>query len=147
MDFGFMKKILVILILSTAAAGWSQQATNSTPPPRRDPKLDLVRTNQLAVPDSTNQLDQLRNLTPEERSQKIEELKAARAAQGTNPAPVGVSQADRVARFRHMTELMRRRNDAGQLTPAEQRRLASMEATLKRLEEHSAPPATNPPSR
>ena len=139
-----MKKVMVVFLLSAAAAGWSQQATNSVPPPRRDPKLDLVRTNQLTVPDSTNQLDQLRNLTPEERRQKIEELKAARAAQGTNPAPVGVSQADRVARFRQLTEQMRRRNDAGQLTPAEQRRLASMEATLKRLEEHSVP-ATNPP--
>ena len=141
-----MKKILVTFLLFTAAAGWSQQATNSTPPPRHDPKLDLVRTNQLTVPDSTNQLDQLRKLSPEERRQKIEELKAARAAQGTNPAPVGLSQAERVARFRQMTEQMRRRNDAGQLTPSEQRRLASMEATLKRLEEHSAKAATNPPA-
>ena len=141
-----MKKVMVVFLLSAAAAGWSQPATNSVPPPRRDPKLDLVRTNQLTVPDSTNQLDQLRNLTPEERRQKIEELKAARAAQGTNPAPVGVSQADRVARFRQLTEQMRRRNEAGQLTPAEQRRLASMEATLKRLEEHSAPNSTNPPA-
>ena len=99
-----MKKVLVIFLLSTAAAGWSQQATNSVPAPRRDPKLELVRTNQLTVPDSTNQLEQLRNLTPEERRQKIEELKAVRAAQGTNPAPVAVSQADRVARFRQSPE-------------------------------------------
>jgi hypothetical protein len=132
-----MKRAIFICLLSFFANAVSPaqgDQTNSPAPEKRDPKLELLRTNQFSGDPSTNQVEQLRNLTPEQRRQKIEEFRASHAAAGTNSAVPGLTQQERIARVKTLIEQMQRKNAAGSLTPAQQRQLTNLEAVLKRLE-------------
>jgi len=135
-----MKRAIFICLLSFFANAVSPargDQTNSPAPEKRDPKLELLRTNQFAGDPSTNEVEQLRNLTPEQRRQKMEEFRARHAAAGTNSAVPALTQQERIARVKTLIEQMRRKNAAGSLTPAQQRQLTNLEAVLKRLEEQT----------
>ena len=136
-----MKRAVVISLLALffaqAAAPSRADQTNLSAAEKRDPKLEMLRTNQFAGDQSTNQVEQLRNLTPEQRRQKIEEFRARHAAAGTNSAVPALTQQERIARVKTLIEQMRRKNAAGNLTPAQQRQLTNLEAVLKRLEEQT----------
>ena len=135
-----MKRAFFICLLSFFANGVAPvraDETNSPALEKRDPKLELLRTNQFAGDPSTNEVEQLRNLTPEQRRQKMEEFRARHAAAGTNSAVPALTQQERIARVKTLIEQMRRKNAAGSLTPAQQRQLTNLEAVLKRLEEQT----------
>src|SRR5882724_4215931 len=132
-----MKRAVVISLLALffaqAAAPSRADQTNLSAAEKRDPKLEMLRTNQFAGDQSTNQVEQLRNLTPEQRRQKIEEFRARHAATGTNSAALAPTQQERIDRVKSLIEQMHRKNAAGSLTPAQQRQLTNMETILKRL--------------
>src|SRR5258708_4824988 len=87
---------LLSLFVNGVCAARAEQ-TNSPAPENRNPKLGLLRTNQVFGDPSTNQLQQLENLTPEQRREKIQELRARHAAPGTNPAAIGPTSQEKIA--------------------------------------------------
>jgi len=124
------------LFVNGVCAARAEQ-TNSPAPENRNPKLGLLRTNQFFGDPSTNQLQQLENLTPEQRREKIQELRARHAAAGTNPAAIGPTRQEKIVRFKAVTEELRRKKATGAITPAQERQLANFEMILKRLEEQN----------
>ena len=140
-----MKTVFLVLLLSSVELLASPDQTNAPAAPR-DPTLPTLRTNPSLSVTTSNQLEQLRDLTPEERRRKVEEFRAMHAAKGTNPPASNPTQQDRVARLRAVVAEMRRKNEAGSLTPTEQRHLVSLERTLKRLDEQNDKAILNAPT-
>ncbi len=142
-----MKKVVVISLLALLSAHAVRVAradqTNAPAPEDRNPKLGILRTNQLTGDASTNQWEQLRDLTPEQRREKIQEFKARHAAAGTNSAAPGPTQQERIKRVKALTEELRAKKAAGTITPVQQRQLTRLETILKRLEEQNSKTLSN----
>jgi hypothetical protein len=105
-----------------------------------------LRTNQFGGDPSTNQLEQLRNLTPEERRAKIQEFRARHAAAGTNAGALGQTQPEHIARVKAMAEDLRQKKAAGSITSAQEHQLSNLETILKRLEEQNNRTSSSSPT-
>jgi len=106
---------LLCLFVNGVCAARAEQ-TNSPAPENRNPKLGFIAHQSVLRRSSTNQLQQLENLTPEQRREKIQELRARHAAAGTNPAAIGPTRQEKIARLKAVTEELRRKKAAGAIT-------------------------------